>query len=77
MNSRNEYEESRRLIKLGVILVNITIFPILVSGMAYTSDDSFPSNDATQSFNLNNVLHKPVPVTHVKIKAFFPIFSSS
>ena len=42
--------------------------------MAYTSDDSFPSNDATQWFNLNNVLHKPVPVSHVKIKAFFPMF---
>ena len=57
--------------------VNTTIFPIPVLGMAYTSDDSFSSNDATQSFNLNNALHKPVFVSHMNIKAFFPVFSSS
>ena len=42
--------------------------------MAYRSDDSFPSNDATQLFKLDNVLHKPVPVSHMNIKAFFPVF---
>ena len=42
--------------------------------MAYTLDDSFPSNNATQSLNLKNVLHKPVPVFYMNIKAFFPVF---
>ena len=50
------------------------ILQILVLGMAYTLDDSFPSNNATQSLNLKNVLHKPVPVFYMNIKAFFPVF---
>ena len=57
--------------------VNTTIFPTLVLRMAYRSDDSLPSNDATQWLNLNNVLHKPVTVSHMNIKAFFPVFFSS
>ena len=38
----------------------------------------FPSNDAIQLFGLNNiknnsnVFHKPMPVFHMTIKAFFP-----
>ena len=54
--------------------VNTTIFSTLVVRMAYRSDGSFPSNDATQWFNLNNVLHKSVPVSHINKKAFFPVF---
>ena len=45
-----------------------------MSGVAYTLDDSFPSNNATRSLNLKNVLHKPVPVFYMNIKAFFPVF---
>ena len=51
--------------------VDTKILQILVLGMAYTLDDSFPSNNATQSLNLKNVLHKPVPVFYMNIKAFF------
>ena len=54
--------------------VDTKILPILVSGVAYTLDDSFPSNNATRSLNLKNVLHKPVPVFYMSIKAFFPVF---
>ena len=54
--------------------VDTKILPILGLGMAYTLDDSFPSNNATQSLNLKNVLHKPVPVFYMNIKAFFPVF---
>ena len=54
--------------------VDTKILQILVLGMAYTLDDSFPSNNATQSLNLKNVLHKPVPVFYMNIKAFFPVF---
>ena len=54
--------------------VDTKILPILVSGVAYTLDDSFPSNNATRSLNLKNVLHKPVPVFYMNIKAFFPVF---
>ena len=54
--------------------VDTKILQILVLGMAYTLDDSFPSNNATQSLNLKNVLHKPVPVFYMDIKAFFPVF---
>ena len=54
--------------------VDTKILPILVSGVAYTLDDSFPSNNATRSLNLKNVLHKPVQVFYMNIKAFFPVF---
>ena len=54
--------------------VNTKILPILVLGIAYTSDDSFPSNNTSQSLNLKNVLHKPVPIFYMNIKAFFPVF---
>ena len=54
--------------------VDTKVLPILVLGMAYTLDDSFPSNNATQSLNLKNVLHKPVPVFYMNIKAFSPVF---
>ena len=59
--------------------VNITIFSILLSGMAYTSDVFFPSNDAIQLLGLNNIktcsnaFHKPMPVFHMTIKSIFPI----
>ena len=54
--------------------VSTTIFPVLVLGMAYRSDDSFPSNDASQWLNLNNVLYMPLPVSHMNIEAFSSIF---
>ena len=58
--------------------VNTTIFSVLVSGMAYTPDVFFPSNDAIQLLgpnnikNYSNVFHKPMPIFHTTIKAFFP-----
>ena len=58
--------------------VDSTIPSILPSGMAYTSDVFFLSNDVFQLFGLNNiknhsnVFHKPRPVFLMTIKAFFP-----
>ena len=59
--------------------VNTTIFSILVSVMAYTSDVFFPSNEAIQSLHLsnikdcNNVFHTSLPVFHMTTKASFPL----
>ena len=74
---RNTYNTLLNLTNLNNN-VNTTIFSILVSGMAYTPDVFFPSNDAIQSLYLNNienyssVFDKPMPVFHMTIRAFFP-----
>ena len=58
--------------------VNTTIFSILMSRMAYTSDVFFPPDDAIQPLYLNNiknysnVFHKSMPIFHMTIEAFFP-----
>ena len=61
-----------------ITMSTLRFFSILVSGMAYTSDVFFASNDTIQLLGLNNiknysiVFHKPMPVFRMTIKAFFP-----